>query len=158
MDIKHRAKQVSGGFLFLVGCGLLLLLVRPLIFGHFHFGNIWSFATFVLLAFISVYLVCSGLRMVSPGVIKPSRFGWGKVILGLWILNGALESNYAPPADGPLPLFKPSNPTQAVSMKVTAIFISLIGLYLIFRGIRAGFAQGKSQPGIHATESAESTR
>src|SRR5262252_10696725 len=155
MDIRHRAKQVSGGFLFLVGCGLLVLLLKSLIFGHFHFGNIWGFETFVFFVFISLYLVCSGLRMVSPGVIRPFRFGWGQVILGYWILSGALKSNYGPPAHGPLPVFEPSNPTQAGAMKSAYVVISVIGLCLIYLGIRAGFARRESQPDIHTPESAE---
>ena len=155
MNIKPRAIQVLGGVLLLVGCGLSILILRAVIFGHI--GNIWNVGVSVWLVSLSAYLVCSGLRMVSPKVFKPFRFGWGKIILGSSILFGQVGSHYGPTADGPLPLFKPSNPTQAASMKLTSIVISLISVYLIFRGIRTGFARRESRPGIHPPQSPDLT-
>jgi hypothetical protein len=107
MDTTHKFNQVLGGVLFVVGFGFLLLLLRSVVSGHI--GNIWNFGSFALLALVSLYLGGSGLRMVSPGVIKPFRFGWGRIILGSWILFGTARSLYGPPIQSPLPVFKPSN-------------------------------------------------
>lgn len=95
MDAKRRGKQVVGGLLTLVGCGLSLgVLRRLLVFGHVQnlwtlepvTRRLWQIGGLVLLAAFSAYLVGSGLRLMNPKLVKPSRFGWGKIIFGTLIL------------------------------------------------------------------------
>jgi len=152
MEAKHRGKQVLGGVLVFVGCGVSLLVLRLLAFGHivnvWMFGGLgptlWNVGRLVLLAALSVYLVCSGLRMINPKLAKPFRFGWGKILFGSLMILSGVGSHYHLVPDGPIPYFKPSNSTEAVSMKVTNIALSIIFACLIFRGIREGFVQRDS--------------
>lgn len=164
MDTKRRAKQVFGGVMVLVGCVSLLRILGALIFGHIANSwasvglalNLWNIGTLVLLTSLGVYFVCAGLRWINPQLIKPPRFGWGKIIFGSLMLFSQVGSHYHLVPEGPLPILKPSNPTEAVSMQVTGIAISLVCVYLIFRGIRAGFARRESQLDIPPPQSPES--
>jgi hypothetical protein len=89
MDIKHRAKQACGIFLVLVGCALAILVFRN-IDNLWKIDNLtiypWRVGLLVLRASISAYLICTGLRMVNPMLIKPFRFGWGKILFGSMML------------------------------------------------------------------------
>jgi hypothetical protein len=152
MDAKYRTKQILGGLAFLVGCAFLSPLLLMLISGHIN--NIWKIdnaanyfmriAAVVLFASFAAYFLCTGLRMVSPRLLKPFRFGWGKILLGVWILFSEISSHFHLVPEGPLPLLKPSNETQALSMKATGIAICVLSVFLIFRGVRAGFRSHKS--------------
>lgn len=154
MHIKQRAKQVFGSVVVLVGCAFAFPLILAVVPGHID--NLWKIdnmtvylvriAALVLFTSLSVYLICTGLRMVNPRVIKPFRFGWGKILFGSWILFSQVSSHYDLTPEGPLPIFKPSNPNEAVSMKVTAMAMCLVSVYLIFRGVRAGFYPRNSLP------------
>lgn len=139
MDIKHRAKQLFGALLLLMGGYLSLLTILRLIFGHM--SSIWRAGDFVVLGSLSAYLIYAGLRLTNPKRFKPSGFGWGKIVFGSLILYSNIESHYHVAPEGPIPLLKPSNPTQAVSMKLTGIVLGLICVYLIFRGIWQGFSR-----------------
>ena len=88
-----------------------------------------------------MYLFYSGLRMVSPKTVSPSRFGWGKMIIGALILYLQVGLDYHLVPEGPLPIRKPSNATEAASVLV----IDLIGVYIIFRGIWEGYSRRELQ-------------
>jgi hypothetical protein len=110
------------------------------------------------MAALPVYFICSGLRMMNPKLIKPFRFGWGKIIIGSGMLFSQVGSHYHLVPEGPLPILKPSNPTEAVSMEVTGIVMSFVFAYLIFRGIRQGFTRPKPQPDTLPLQPPESGR
>ena len=57
-----------------------------------------------------------------------------------------VASRYHLIPEGPFPILKPSNAGEAVGMEMAAMAISLLALYLIYRGIRAGSYQRKSSP------------
>jgi hypothetical protein len=163
MDAKRRGKQVVGGLLTLVGCGLSLgVLRRLLVFGQVEnvwtvepiTRRLWNIGTLVLLAALSAYLVCSGLRIMNPQLVKPFRFEWGKIIFGALILYMQVGFDYQLVPEGPVPIHKPSNLSQAVSV----IAFDLIGVYLIFRGIRQGFTRSESQPDTLPLQPPESGR
>jgi hypothetical protein len=165
MNVKRRGKQVVGGLLVLIGCVVSLSFLRGLAIGHidnlWKWGlafSLWNIGRLVIQAALAVYLICSGLRMMNPKLIKPFRFGWGKIVIGSSVLFSQVGSHYHLIAEGPLPRFKPSNPTQAASMEVTGIVMSLVFAYLIFRGIRQGFSRPESQPDSLSAQSPESGR
>jgi hypothetical protein len=147
MDVKRRTKQVFGGLVILVGCAFASPLLLTLVSGRNY--NLRTndgmpvylvrLGALILFTSLSAYLICTGLRMVSPKVLRPFRFGWGKILLGSWMLFSEASSHYHLAPEGPLPILKPSNATEAVSMKVTGIAMCLVSVYLIFRGIRAVF-------------------
>jgi len=165
MDAKRLGKQVVGGLLTLVGCAFSLSVVRVLALSHIEnlwtrglALTLWNIGGLVLLAALSGYLVGSGLRMMNPQLVKPFRFGRGKIIVGSWVLFSRVGSHYHLVPDGPVPILKPSNPTQAVSIKVTGIVVSLVVAYLIFRGILQGFTRPESQSDTLPPQSPESGR
>jgi hypothetical protein len=79
--------------------------------------------------------------MINPALIQPSRFGWGKIVFGTWMLFSQIGAYFHLVPDGPIPLLKPDNATQAACMHVTSVVLSLVFLYLIFRGVRAGLSR-----------------
>jgi hypothetical protein len=150
MDMKHRAKQACGIFLVLLGCAQAVRVFR-------NIDNLWKIdkltiyswriGSLVLLASFSAYFICTGLRMVNPMLIKPFRFGWGKILFGSTMLFTQVASHYhLVPEEGPFSNLKPSNAGEAVGWEVAAMAMSVLALYLIYRGIRAGFYQRKSLP------------
>jgi hypothetical protein len=164
MDAKRLGKQVLGGVLTLIGCGLALALLRVLVFGHIEnrwnssaLGqSLWSAFGLILLVALSVYIICSGLRMTNPRLVRPFRFGWGKILISLFVLSGRVGFyfHFFPQ----LADLKPSNPTEAASMKVAEIALGLFFSYLIFRGIRQGFTRPEPQLDTLPLQSPESGR
>ena len=138
-------KQICGGLLVVVGCAILLLLLR----GMFRqIGTIWNVVGDVLLVSLLVYVCLSGLRMMNPSLVRRPRFGWGKIIVGLFVLYSQAMRYFHLFPDGPIPELKPANPTQAASMKVTMVAICLLFAYVIYRGIRQGFPRSAPQQGV----------
>jgi hypothetical protein len=152
MAIQQRAKQVFGSVVILVGCAFAFPLALMMVSGHIE--NLWKIdnmtvylvriGALVLFTSLSVYLICTGLRMVNPRVMEPFRFGWGKILFGSWVLFSQVSAHYHLIPEGPLPILKPSNAAEGVSMKVTGMAMCLLAVYLIFRGIRAGFSPRES--------------
>ena len=146
MDTTHSGKRGFGIVVVLTGCVFASPLLLALLRGHL--ANGWRFqpiavsllriATLVLLASFSTYLICSGLRMLNPLLVPTFRFGWGKILVGSWMLLSQVSSHYHLAPEGPLPIFKPSNASQSVGMTVAGIVMCLVAVYLIFRGIREG--------------------
>lgn len=149
MEANVLRKQVFGSITLLVGCASSFPLLRLLLSGDiFHIWridllarNFWNLSFLLLLTAFSVYLVCTGLRMLNPALVRSFRFGWGKIIFGSLMLLSSLRSHYEGEPAGPLPILKPSNEHQALTMKATGIVLDLFFSYLIFRGIRQGFSR-----------------
>src|SRR6266576_4122531 len=149
MDHKRRGRQVLGGVIFFLGCTLAVPVLRGIVFGingnlwkNGGFGRtIWNLAGMVLFASLVAYMVFSGLRMISPKLVSAFRFGWGRIIFGSLVLWATAGSYFHGLSDGPLPVLQPTNPTQAVSMKVTEAVACLVSVYLVLAGFRAGFSQ-----------------
>ena len=161
MGFKHRAKQVLGAVMVLASVGLSLLILRRLGFGQN--AGIWragllpmlyTLGFLVLNACFAVYLFCSGLRMVSPNMVGPTRFGWGKVIVGALILYIQVGFIYHLVPEGPLPIRKPSTPAEATSV----VLCDLIAVYLIVRGIWEGYSRRGPQPDNLPPQSPESNQ
>jgi len=57
------------------------------------------------------------------------------------MLLSSVGSHYEGERAGPLPILKPSNETQALTMKATGIVLDFFFAYLIFRGIREGLSR-----------------
>jgi membrane protease YdiL (CAAX protease family) len=150
MNIKHSARLALGVLILLVGACLSVALLPRLVLGRI--GDFWQVGIVVLLAALSAYLIYSGLRLINPQRFKPPKFGWGKIILGSFLLFGQVGSHYHP-SEGPLPLFRPSNPTQAASMRATSVVIDLVCVYLIFRGVWQGFSRREPQPNTQPPQS-----
>jgi len=101
----------------------------------------WNLSFLFLITAFSVYLVCTGLRMLNPALVRSFNFGWGKIIFGSLMLLSSVGSHYEGERAGPLPILKPSNETQALTMKATGIVLDFFFAYLIFRGIREGLSR-----------------
>src|SRR5271166_2747741 len=155
MNTNRLAKQLFGIVVPLTGCVLLLASLRRMFYiSHLWTTgspglNLWNVVGLFLFPSLGVYCVGAGLRLLNPQLIKKPRFGWGRIVIGLFMLYVQVgsELHFAP--DGPVPTFKPSNPTQATSMKITGIAFCLIFIYVIYRGIRAGFTRPEPLAVVH---------
>jgi hypothetical protein len=144
--MKNRGKQVLGAALVLASVWLSVLILRRLVFTDiWQVGGVllrlYTLGFLVLNAIFAVWLLYFGMRMVNPKTFRPSRFGWGRIISGATILYMQVGFDSKLVSGGP---YKPSTQAQAASVLV----IDLVAVYLIFRGIRAGFARPESQPDI----------
>jgi len=154
MDIRRRTKQLSGAIVLLVGCVLTLASLRrlPYISHVWTTGNLamslWNITGFVVFPALAAYCVLSGLRLINPQLIRAPRFGWGRIVIGSFMLYVQVGSDLHFTPEGPVPTFKASNPTQAATMKATGIAIGLFFIYLIYRGVRAGFTRPKPRQEI----------
>ena len=145
MGFKHRAKQVLGAVVVAASVWLALLMLRRLVVPDWLVGGIltklYTAGFLVLNAALAVHLFYSGLRIVNPKTVSPSRFEWGKVIVGALILYLQVGFDYHLVPKGPLPFHMPSTPTQAASV----LAFDLTAVYLIFRGVRAGVIRREPQ-------------
>jgi hypothetical protein len=80
--------------------------------------------------------------------VSPSRFGWGKVIVGALILYIQVGFIYHLVPEGLLPIHMPSTPAEATSV----VLCDLIAVYLIVRGIWEGYSRREPQPDIQIDE------
>ena len=112
MEMKRYAKQLSAFALFLVGCFLLLASLRRLIYISHVLAidsrglMLWRLIGILLLPALGVYCFCSGLRLLNPLFIKKPRFGWGRIIVGSFVLDVQVGSLFHFVPNGPLPTFK----------------------------------------------------
>ncbi len=150
MRTTSLAKQLLGIVVLLVGCVLLLASLRRLlhISEFWKTGNpgliLWNVAGFVVLIAVGVYCFLSALRLLNSRLVKKPRFGWGRIVLGSFMLYVQIGSDLHLVPDGPVPTFKPSNPAEAATMKMTGIALCFAFAYVIYRGIRVGFARPES--------------
>ena len=117
----------AGGGAFL----LLVALVRR------HPWNIWMVGGDILFGSTAAYLVYRGVlaaRGMDYSKRAGPRFGWGRLLVGSWILL----SNTFGRVSAPLNTLKPSNETQAVAMKTTEGMLLLGAGCLIVWGIANG--------------------
>jgi hypothetical protein len=47
--------------------------------------------------------------------------------------------------EGPIPLMKANNASEATGMRFASVLLSLLWIYLIYRGVRAGFTRERAQ-------------
>jgi hypothetical protein len=128
--------------------GLALLLIRGILIGitrGFGAGRsqaFWILLGYLLFLALAVYLFTVGRRALSiaKGSLRPrAQFGSGRILLGGILLYGsAVDYFHLIPASGVKHL-EPTNETQAVAMKVTAVVIALGCILLIFSGVWRGF-------------------
>lgn len=150
MRTTSVAKQLLGIVVLLVGCVLLLASLRRLlhISEFLKTGNpgliLWNIAGLGVFVAVGAYCFLSALRLLNPQLVKKPRFGWGRIVLGSFMLYVQIGSDLHLVPDGPLPAFKPSNPAEAATMKMTGIALCFVFAYVIYRGIRAGFAKHES--------------
>jgi hypothetical protein len=145
MTAKYRFFQCFGVVSVLCGCLVAAILLRILMIGHFD--TAWPVLRFALMGALSAYLFYIGLRLFRYGDSREKpvpRFRWGRILWGAWLVFINAE-NYFYPAPN---LLKPSNATEAASMNVMTIVMSLVGLYLIAWGISQ-----RSKPAISREES-----
>lgn len=100
---------------------------------------------------VSIYLIFAGLRMIAPDRVKRFRFGWGRILLGLWMLLGQLAQYLHLNRQGPIPLFEPSNATQAIAMQFTGVVMVLFAVCLIAWGMWTGFSARKPKANTDPT-------
>src|ERR1700733_5464334 len=125
------------GYVALVAGGLLnlavlwgLIIRRP--------TDVWALANILLVAALGAYLMLVGIRTGrKKGIPVVPGIGWGRVLLGTWLIFGQLQQRLHPAPN----LLKPSNETQATAMNAVGVGFLFLGAWLIFLGIRAGYRQ-----------------
>jgi ABC-type multidrug transport system fused ATPase/permease subunit len=107
----------------------------------FVIGRFWIFGLAIYLIFVGLHKT-SIYNPVSHSTI--SRIGWGRVIVGTYLIYSALLNHFRPVPNG-IPMLQPSNETQAMAMKATEnvlnVLMPLLGAYLAVAGVRKGFKQ-----------------
>ena len=147
MDWKRLAKQFFGNSLLLLAGLIGISQLWQIISGKFFriltgcslAQGVWQVGGRALIFAVAAYLAVTGRRMNNPAAIPPSRFGWGKIVLGTVMLHSQIGSHFHWLPDGPMPLLKPDNAGEAAGMRFTSVLLSLLWIYLIYRGVRAGF-------------------
>ena len=149
MDAKRTGIRSLGWLSLIAGYGLALLLVRGVYIGtNRGFGATRSQAFWIVLGYLlflglAVYLFTLGRRALTTAKGSPlpkTRFGWGRIVLGaIFLYSYAVDHFHLIPGRAVIKRLEPTNETQAVTMKVTAIIIALGCLALILSGIWKGF-------------------
>ena len=148
MDARHRGIQILGWLSIIAGYGFALLLIRGIFLGITRgFGAVPSQAFGIVIAYLlffalAVYLFMVGRRALSTAKGSPrprSRFGWGRMLLGaVFLYSSAVDHFHLIPVRG-IEHLEPTNGTQAVAMKVTAVVFALGCILLILSGVWRGF-------------------
>jgi hypothetical protein len=132
VDAKHRLARVAGILLLLIGPlgGFALLggLVRH------RPATIWDAGDFSFALALAVYVVYIGSRTFRWGIgqnMSAVRIKWGRVLLGVWLIFTQAKNHFHPGN-----LFTPSSPGEALGMLIAEILITLVGMVLIFSGLR----------------------
>lgn len=157
MDAKHLGIRSLAWLSLIVGYGLALLLIRGVYIGTTRgFGASRSQAFWIVLGYLlflglAAYLFAFGRRALSiaKGSLRPrARFGWGRIVLGAILLySSAVDHFHLIPGRQVIKRLEPTNETQALTMKATAIIIALGCLGLIFSGIWRGFRPHSTNAG-----------
>ncbi|HSZ61379.1 MAG TPA: hypothetical protein VK828_06260 [Terriglobales bacterium] len=147
MDARRRGILILGWLAVVAGYGLALVLIRGIfigVTGGFGAGRpqaIWLLFGYLLFFAVAVYLFNLGRRAISfaNGNPRPkAQFGWGRILLGsIFLYSSAVDHFHIFPA-GRFKHLEPTNHTQAVTMKVTALVIALGCILLIFSGMWRG--------------------
>jgi hypothetical protein len=145
--MKRRGLQILGVLAVVAGGGIGLLLIRAFIAGKF--GRLWIVVGDLLLLALVAYLIFNGIRLVSIGEGMPrpkTRFGWGKMLVGSWIIYSAAGDYFHFIPKGPIKTLEPSNATQASAMHATQIAVLIGCVFLIISGFWQGFRKKQLEP------------
>jgi vacuolar-type H+-ATPase subunit I/STV1 len=143
--VKPGPKIVFGAVMVaFASAWIWVLVLRGLVYGGIsQRGGIvitlYRLGCLILSAGLAAYLVYYAWRMLNPKTVSTSGFGWGKILVGVLILYVQVGFDYHLVPEGPIPIHKPSNPTEAASV----LIFDLIAAYLIFRGVWAGSVRDK---------------
>ena len=145
MNGKQRAVAALGIIAFAGGILLSALILRRLVL--YHIGNFWAVADVAIDFAISAYLIWLTVRAFRWTVGRPfdmnNRVKWGRVVLGVMMVDAEIKSLVFPNAVG---LLQPSNETQAETMKFTTIILTIIGVWLLISGFMARFRHLREEP------------
>jgi len=150
MEAKRLGMQVFGWLSLAIGYGLALLLIRGVFMGATrgfradHSQAFWIVLGYLLFLGLAVYMFTLGRRALSiaKGSPRPTaRFGWGRIVLGAILLySSAVEHFHLIPSSArSIKRLEPTNETQAVAMKGTAIVIAIGCVALVLSGLWRGF-------------------
>jgi len=148
MNAKRIGIQVLGWLALVVGYGLALLLIRGVYigatrgFGGGRFQALWVVLGYLLFLGFAAYLFTLGRRALSVAKGSPrprARFGWGRITVGtIWLYSSAVEHFHLMPVRQRIKPLEPTNETQAVAMKATAVLIALGCVALVLSGVWRG--------------------
>jgi len=154
MDAKHRGIPVLGWLALIIGYGLALLLIRGVFIGitrGFRADRsqvLWIVIGYLLFLALAAYLFTVGRRALSLAKGSPQtrmRFGWGRIVLGAILLySSAVDHFHLIPVRRTVRHLEPTNETQAVAMKFTAIVLAVGFVGLILSGIWRGFRPNRN--------------
>jgi len=158
MNAKRLVIQVFGWLSVVVGYGLALLLIRGIYIGITRgFGALRSQALWIVLGYLlflglAVYLFTLGRSALSmaKGTPRPkSRFGWGRIILGmLFLYSSAVDHFHLIPVHQRIKHLEATNETQAVAMNATAIVIALGCVALVLSGVWMGIRPNRTDVSV----------
>jgi hypothetical protein len=106
--------------------------------------DFWTLVSDVLLLATGAYFLWIGIRALRSAEVSKAEsggFGWGRILIGCWIVFSNLNGRYHPAPN----LLQASNETQAIAMKATEIAILCGAVGLILWGIAIGFRRRTSK-------------
>jgi hypothetical protein len=148
MGAKRFGLYVFGWLSLVAGYVLALLLIRGVYIGAsrgFRADRsqvLWIVLGYLLFLGFAIYMFAVGRRTLSTArgsPQKPTRFGWGRIVLGTVLLYGSAVDHFHLMPAGPIKRMEPANETQAVAMTVTTIVLALAWVALILSGLWRGF-------------------
>lgn len=148
MGAKRFGTYAFGWLSLVAGYGLTLLLIRGVYLGAtrgFRADRsqaLWIVLGYLLFLGLAVYIFTLGRRTLSiakGSPPPPTRFGWGRIVLGTILLYGSAVDHWHLMPAGPIKRMEPANETQAVAMTVTTIVLVLACVALILSGLWRGF-------------------
>ena len=149
MDAKHGGIRVLGWLALIIGYGLALVLIRGVFLGitrGFRADRsqvLWNVIGYLLFLALAAYPLTVGRRALSLAKGSPQtrmRFGWSRIVLGAILLYSfAVDHFHLIPVHRTVRHLEPTNETQAVAMKLTAIALAMGCVVLILSGVWRGF-------------------
>jgi hypothetical protein len=135
MNAMSPAKRALA-ILSIFGCLCELLMLAALIGGRM--ADILTLVSDFMLLATGAYFLWIGIRALRSAEVLQGEcggFGWGRILIGCWIVFSNLNNRYHPAPN----LLHSSNETQAVAMKATEMAILCGTVGLIVWGIAIGF-------------------
>ena len=157
MPTRHHSIRSLGWLSVIAGYGLALLLIRGIFIGIKRGFAVdrslafWVFLGYLRFLALALYLFNVGQRAIAnaKGHRRPRmRLGWGRILFGaIFLYSSAVDHFHLIPGRG-FKHLEPTNQTQAVAMKATAILIALGCILLIFSGIWKGFRPNSTRNAV----------
>jgi hypothetical protein len=132
MTARYRFFQLLGLVSVIGGCVLGIALIRMMLISQLD--GFWGALKDLMVGAMAAYFIYIGLRAFRFGDSQEKpvpRFRWGRMLVGALLIFTNANNHFHPAPN----LLKASNQTQDMAMNVTALAMSIAGLYLIVWGM-----------------------